>query len=257
MTVDGWRSGRPTLSDAEGSWALGWKPVPQPGLPGSWCCFVPGWLYLTSEFWSFKGFSLKRKTFEYLLATVCHQQGRGVAQLCDLLWFCSVSLWGAISAFTCGCFAVRGSWPFLTRARAYCWLSGIRSFSEFCWIFYHLKCVCGESVEGVFCNFTRQLVQLRERLNILMVMEPLCLSAVFSKRRLILLPMVSPRLWSDLGCLPVDHSLSLRDLEDVHLSDFCAAPVQERIGNIDVSVPDSVLHPTLMAANRNSTGGRN
>lgn len=39
--------------------------------------------------------------------------------------------------------------------------------------------MCSESTKGVFCDFTIQLVWLRERLNILMIMELLHLSTVF------------------------------------------------------------------------------
>lgn len=176
---------------------------------------------------------------------VCHQHRRGVAQLCDVLWFHNVSLWGSISALTCGCVAVRSSWPFLmaflTCTRAWFWLSGIRPFSEnfegFClglfgffptasnvwWV--HRGCVLQSYhtagvVERDWTSY--------------MVMELLCPSTVSSQRCLILLPVVSARFWSVLGYLPfiwfggctgieVTHSCRLSSRADWKYWCFCVS----------------------------------
>lgn len=50
----------------------------------------------------------------------------------------------------------------------------------FCFCFFFLPPqMCSESTKGVFCDFTIQLVWLRERLNILIITELLHLSTFF------------------------------------------------------------------------------
>lgn len=181
---------------------------------------------------------------------------RGVAQLYGVLWFCSVSVWGSVSALTCGCVAIRGSWPFL-RVHVFGFQSSdhflrvLRVFCLGCLVVFLLPQMYGESTEGMFYH-TAGVVE-RDWTSY-MVMEFLCRSTVSSRRCPILLPMLSVRLWCVLGYLPF---VWFGGCTGIEVLPFHAGSVLEQIGNIDTSVSASVLHPALRMPKRNGTDVRN
>lgn len=140
-------------------------------------CFVPEWLYFSQSdcicprvLWILTLLGVFPKKKNSWISS-CSGLPSAKERCCSFVWCAVVSLWGSISALTCG--ALRGSWPFLLTflpcARACFWLSGSRSFSQsfegfllgFVWFFSYCL-MYGESTEDMFCNLTVQLVELRE-----------------------------------------------------------------------------------------------
>lgn len=191
-------------------------------------------------------------------------QRRGVAQMCGVLWFCSVSGWGSISALTCGCVAITGSRPFL-----YVHVFGFQASDNF-WEFWGIKqhFLIAKNCPQVFClslfgffpaasnvwweHRAYNCVVERDWTSFV-VMELLCHSTVSHVDIL----SYCPWFQQDFGLSwAICH---LPDLEDVQPLKwpFHAGSVLGLIVNIDASVSAWVLHPALMVAKRNETDVRN
>lgn len=204
-------------------------------------CFVPTWLYFTSEFWLLGVFPKKKNSW---ICSCSLPDGKREMLLscvvcCIFEMFLSGDLFLSSPVDVLPLEAAHLScWPFLHACIACFLLSGIWSSESFeiflpgfvVFFPYCFKCmvraqsVCFAILPYSWCSW--------ERLNILHS------NGVTSQKYPILLPSVSARLWSVLGYLPFTWFGGCTGIE-VTLS--CRS-VLEQIENTDASVSASVLH---------------